>query len=95
MCLGEEVTKVKAGRPGLPGPARTRTTWQLVDCKDAPWWKFLHLFESRDLDDKLCKLRNDADACYRYKNANREEFPAMGKLLKAPLLVNSMIFRKF
>ena len=30
MCLGEEVTAVKMGRPGRPGPARTRQTWQLV-----------------------------------------------------------------
>jgi len=75
MCLGEEVTQVKAGIAGRPGPARTRATWQLLDCSNAPWWKFLHLFEARDLDEKLCKYASDTDACYRYKNANRSNVP--------------------
>lgn len=78
MCLGEEVTQVKAGKAGRPGPARTRTTWQLLDCTKAPWWKFLHLFESRDLDDKLCKVAQDPDACFRYKNANRSVPAGLG-----------------
>ena len=75
MCLGEEVTAVKAGRAGRPGPARTRQTWQLLDCSNDPWWRFLHLFEARDLDEKLCKYASDTDACYRYKNANRSNIP--------------------
>jgi len=78
MCLGEEVTAVKAGIAGRPGPARTRATWQLLDCANAPWWRFLHLFEARDLDEKLCKYTQDTDACYRYKNANRSDMPALG-----------------
>lgn len=72
MCLGEEVTKVKAGKAGKPGPARVRTTWALLDCADAPWWEFLHLFENYKLDEKLCKVAGDPDSCIRYKNRNRK-----------------------
>jgi len=72
LCLGEEITKVKAGKAGKPGPSRIRTTWALVDCETAPWWKFLHLFETYKIDEKLCKVAGDPDSCIRYKNANRK-----------------------
>ena len=49
MCLGEEVTAVKMGRPGRPGPARTRQTWQLVGkhltCRDSIVLTFYHGFK--------------------------------------------------
>lgn len=72
LCLGEEITKVKAGKAGRPGPSRVRTTWALVDCETAPWWQFLHLFEGYKIDEKLCKVAGDPESCIRYKNQNRK-----------------------
>ena len=53
--LGENIINVKAGKAGKPGPARIRTTWELVECNKAPWWEFLHAFEEYETDEKLCK----------------------------------------
>lgn len=77
MCLGEQVIDVKAGKAGKPGPARVRTTWALVDCEKAPWWNFLHVFDEFKLDEKLCKVSGDPDACLRYKNQNRKLPPGL------------------
>ena len=68
---------MKAGKAGKPGPARVRTTWALVDCEKAPWWNFLHVFDEFKLDEKLCKVSGDPDACLRYKNQNRKLPPGL------------------
>ena len=72
-----QVIDVKAGKAGKPGPARVRTTWALVDCEKAPWWNFLHVFDEFKLDEKLCKVSGDPDACLRYKNQNRKLPPGL------------------
>lgn len=72
LCMGEEIVSVKAGKPGKPGPARVKFTWQMVECKSAPWWNFLYLFENYDLSERLCKMTGDEEHCILYKNRNRK-----------------------